>query len=129
MDFSFKLPEDRSGDRNAFRTRVPGLEIRIPGHGKLYPVTDVSAGGFALEDDGKPFSLGQKMACDLLIKGQPYLPGVNICVRRIIPDKLLVGCSFEGLDRRQEVRLDKLVLEVQKRLISMRKAKQEGERR
>lgn len=129
MEFSYKPPEDdKGGGRSTFRARVPGLDARVVELSAAFPVTDVSAGGFAVESDGKPFSLGMKITIDLLIKQQAYITGLAAVVRRIIPDRLTVGCSFEPMDRRQEARLDKLVLEVQKRMIDLRKARKEKEK-
>ena len=45
---------------------------------------------------------------------------------RVISEKGIIGCVFHDMDRRQEIKLDKLVLEVQKRLIELRKAKREA---
>ncbi len=127
MDITFKAPDEKAGGRSTFRARVPGLGVRVQELGQAFAVTDLSAGGFALESDGKPFSLGQKFTVELLIKDQVYVTGLLSVVRRIIPAQLVVGFSFEPMDRRQEARLDKLVLEVQKRMIDMRKAKKENE--
>ena len=48
------------------------------------------------------------------------------CCMRVLDQKNIIGCNFEAMERRQEIKLDKLVLEVQKRLIELRKAKREA---
>ncbi len=50
------------------------------------------------------------------------LTGIEVKVVRDI-GKGLMGCIYVDLDKYQEARLDKLVLEVQKRMILLRKKK------
>ncbi|MES9994892.1 PilZ domain-containing protein [Desulfovibrio aminophilus] len=124
MDFDVRLPNDDDQLRKAFRTRVPGLLIRIAESGKEYQVKDLSASGFAILEEAKVFKEGQPFEFDLLLARKLFLSQVKGRVMRIL-DNGIVGCNFQDLDRRQEMKLDKLVLEVQKRLIELRKAKKE----
>ncbi|HMM37947.1 MAG TPA: PilZ domain-containing protein [Desulfovibrio sp.] len=124
MDFDVRLPNDDDQLRKAFRTRVPGLLVRIAGSGKEYQVKDLSASGFAILEEAKVFKEGQPFEFDLLLARKLFLSQVKGRVMRIL-DNGIVGCNFQDLDRRQEMKLDKLVLEVQKRLIELRKAKKE----
>ena len=63
---------------------------------------------------------------DLLLNKRLFLGDLKGKVMRVL-DKGIIGCNFEPMDRRQEIKLDKLVLEVQKRLIELRKAKRAAE--
>lgn len=125
-DFSLNMPNEDDRLRQAFRTRIPGAEVRIIGTSREYQVMDVSATGFAVSNEDKSFKEGQEFVVDFMLNKKPFIAGAGIKVMRVL-DNGIVGCNFLGLDRRQQIRLDKLVLEVQKRLIAMRKAKQEEE--
>ncbi len=124
MDFDVRMPNDDDKLRKAFRTRVPGLFIRITDNGREYQVKDLSASGFAILEENRLFKEGQSFQFDLLLAKKLFLTQITGKVMRVL-DNGIVGCNFAGLDRRQEMKLDKLVLEVQKRLIELRKAKKE----
>jgi hypothetical protein len=124
MDFDVRMPNDDDQLRKAFRTRVPGLFIRITDTGREYQVKDLSASGFAILEENRLFKEGQSFQFDLLLAKKLFLTQITGKVMRVL-DNGIVGCNFAGLDRRQEMKLDKLVLEVQKRLIELRKAKKE----
>ncbi|MCM0755139.1 PilZ domain-containing protein [Desulfovibrio aminophilus] len=119
-----RLPNDDDQLRKAFRTRVPGLLIRVADSGKEYQVKDLSASGFAILEEARVFKEGQAFEFDLLLARKLFLSQIKGRVMRVL-DNGIVGCNFQDLDRRQEMKLDKLVLEVQKRLIELRKAKKE----
>ncbi|MBA4356941.1 MAG: PilZ domain-containing protein [Humidesulfovibrio sp.] len=127
MDFDIKIDEDDKL-RQAFRTRVPGLDIRInTSKGPLdFAVRDISAAGFAFADNPRGYSAGLEFTFDLLLSKKLFLGDLKAKVSRVL-DNGIIGCNFLAMDRRQEIRLDKLVLEVQKRLIELRKAKREAE--
>lgn len=127
MDFDIKIDEDDKL-RQAFRTRVPGLDIRInTKNGPLdFQVRDISATGFAFADNPRGYSSGLEFPFDLLLGKKLFLGDLRAKVTRVL-DNGIIGCNFLPMDRRQEIKLDKLVLEVQKRLIELRKAKREAE--
>ena len=127
MDVSFSLGVD-GGKRNAFRARVPGLTVNVEGRPHDYMVKDISASGLAVLDEERSFAEGEVVHLDLLINKRVYLRTVKGEVIRVL-DNGIVGVNFLELNRRQEARLDKLVLEVQKRLINMRKAKESTEKK
>ena len=58
--------------------------------------------------------------------GDMSLGDLKAKVMRVL-DRGIIGCNFLTMERRQEIKLDKLVLEVQKRLIELRKAKRAAE--
>lgn len=124
MDFTVRLPNEDEQLRKAFRTRVPGLTIREAQSGMEYQVKDLSSSGFAILDESRAFKEGRTIDFDLLLARKLFLQGVKGKVRRIL-DNGIVGCNFVELNQRQEAKLDKLVLEVQKRLIELRKARKE----
>lgn len=128
MDFDIKMPGEDEKLRQAYRTRVPGLDVRIVTKAgeQDFPVLDISASGFAFADSPRNWSNGQDFKFQLLLAKRLFLDEVNGKVMRVISEKGIIGCVFHNLDRRQEIKLDKLVLEVQKRLIELRKAKREA---
>ena len=80
--------------------------------------------GLAFTDAAKGFTEGQSIEFDLLINKKVFLNKLTAKVMRVL-DKGIIGCNFEGVDHRKEVKLDKLVLEVQKRLIAIKKKSRE----
>lgn len=123
-DFNFTLPSDVEGERRAYRTSVPGLEASVAGKDGTFPVENVSAVGLAMHAPGHAFAEGENLRVDLLIMGRPYITALPAKVARL-GEGGLVGCEFASPDFWQESRLDKLVLEVQKRMIALRKAESE----
>ncbi|WP_319584018.1 PilZ domain-containing protein [uncultured Pseudodesulfovibrio sp.] len=124
MDFNIQLPDDEERLRKAFRTKVPGLTVRFPGLGIVHAVSDLSATGFAVIDKSGRFTEKETFDVELLIKDRLFLAGATAkCMRA--HDNGVVGLNFVDLDRQRQMKLDKLVLEVQKRLIALRKKKRE----
>jgi len=124
MDFEINIPEEDGQLRKAFRTKVPGLSARFPALDRAMGVMDLSATGFAVLDPDKGFKENQSLEVELLIKDKIFLRGANAVVMRVL-DNGIIGMNFVDLDRQKQIRLDKLVLEVQKRLIALRKKKRE----
>jgi hypothetical protein len=123
-DFDFTL--DSSTQRNAFRTRIPGLEAASVATGDSYPISDLSATGLSYLDPRKRHQRGDVLHLDITIAGRIFLEDVTARVMRVGDDGS-TGVAFEGLNRQKELRLDKLILEAQKRLIAMQKKKAENE--
>jgi len=124
MDFEFKL-EGESGRRQAHRERVHGLVARIDGLEEPFVVHDVSASGLALVDPRG--ELTQQWVCRVALAiGERVLARdlPAIVVREADPAGRIAGLSFMDLGPRQEAWLDKLVLEIQKRRIALRKARE-----
>jgi len=122
-DISFTVAGDDS-QRRAFRAKVPGLKVVVPARNAGYDVMDLSAMGLAFKDDAKSFKENTIITFDLYLNDKVFLAELTARVMRMLPNGL-VGCNFEGNDHRKEARLDKLVLEVQKRLIALRKKARE----
>lgn len=119
LDFS--LPGHEEFSRRAFRACVPGLDVLLSDRRAIFPVRDVSAVGLAFAASPGLFREGDALSLDLLVSGHLFIAALEARTVRITADGV-VGCSFVALDRRQEERLDKLVLEVQKRMVALRKA-------
>lgn len=124
MAFDITVPDGDEKLRKAFRTKVPGLTARFPALDKTMDVMDLSASGFAVLDPDKGFKENQTLETELLIKEKLFLRGMTACVMRVL-DNGIIGMNFVDLERKQQHKLDKLVLEVQKRLIALRKKKRE----
>lgn len=120
QSFSFEMVSD--GPRQAYRARVPGLMAKNLATQKLYPVQDISAGGFSLEAPEGDLPSGKMLEFDVLLKDHVIIAGLKAEQSR--NGNGVTGLKFTDLTRRQEERLDKLVLEVQKHFIS--KSKQDG---
>ena len=123
-DFDVSLGKDGESVRQAYRTRVPGFEVKFLKSGKVYGVKDLSASGFAVQEEAGTFSQGNLCPVEFYLNKKLFLGEVQAKVMRVMHEGI-VGFTFENLDRRQIIKLDKLVLEVQKRLIQLRKAKAE----
>lgn len=124
-ELSFSIAGDEQGaQRRAFRAKIPGLTVFIPALGETLEVMDVSAMGLAFQaKDMTTFKAGEQVEFDLLINKKVFIPKLHAKVMRVLENSL-IGCNFESMERRQEVKLDKLVLEVQKRMIALRKKQQ-----
>ncbi|HAS90513.1 MAG TPA: PilZ domain-containing protein [Desulfovibrio sp.] len=118
MEISF----ESSSSRGAFRTSIPGLALRIEGHPSIYSVKDFSVNGLAFAAGDGIFKVDQQFKVDFILGKKDLLTGLEIKIVRDI-GKGLMGCIYVDLDKYQEARLDKLVLEVQKRMIKLRKKK------
>lgn len=122
--FEFSLPQKEGFDRSAFRAAVLGLEIWIPEITALLPVKNISATGIALDGGGDfTYQKGDSFTFDLLLNKKLFIAGLAAHVMRVL-DNGRVGCAFAELDKRKEAKLDKLVLEVQKRLIALKRARE-----
>jgi hypothetical protein len=118
-DFEFTM-DSQSTQRNAYRTRIPGLEAALVGTSEAYPILDLSATGMSYLDPDKHHGRGETLHLDLTIAKRIFLEDVVAKVMRVGDDGA-TGVAFDGLTRQKELRLDKLILEAQKRLIAQRK--------
>lgn len=118
MDFTIKTDGEDDRLRKAFRTKVPGFHVKV--EGKVYEVKDLSASGFAVGDTAKALKEGTSTQVSFYLNKKLFLAEVNAEVVRVL-DNGIVGFNFMELERRQSIKLDKLVLEIQKRLIELRK--------
>ncbi|WP_147821804.1 PilZ domain-containing protein [Salidesulfovibrio onnuriiensis] len=122
MNLEINIPNEDDRQRQAFRTKVPGFNARFEGFSGEFSVKDLSATGFAITDDAGVFKEGVDLLATLMLKEKVFLGKVQVKVMRVVGNGI-VGMNFQNIDRRQQIKLDKLVLEVQKRLIALKKAK------
>ncbi len=120
MDFSYQPAEPNGGNRKTFRTTFPGLAVRVNNGEEDHPVHDISSGGVAFSGEGLNLGSGDACMLTLCIAGRPYLADLAAVVVRVRSADC--GCVFRALNRRQEIQLDKLILETQKRIIAKIKA-------
>jgi c-di-GMP-binding flagellar brake protein YcgR len=132
-DFDFVIPSDEYGvtKRQAYRAPMPGLRAQIH-DGPRLRIYNMSISGAAYQISGQDargyarlLKEGSIFVADLMGREKIIIAGVEHEVVRMTED--LLGCQFVNLSPRQEAKLDKLVLEVQKRMISMRKKSEEKE--
>ncbi len=121
MDVEFEL-EGESGRRKTHRERVRGLVARLDDGGDSFVVHDVSASGLALVDPQGGLRPGQACRLTLAIGPKTLISGLPAVVARVTGEGM-AGVAFGHLSLRQEAWLDKLVLEIQKRRINLRKAR------
>lgn len=113
---------DSNSSRGAFRTSLSGLTIRVEGVETTFSVKDFSVKGLAFAAGDNKFEIGSELTVTLILCHKELLSGMKVKVVRDIGEGL-IGCRFIDLDKYQEQRLDKLVLEVQKHMILLRKKK------
>lgn len=123
MDFSISMPGDNDKLRQAYRTRVPGFMVLVKKLNRQYEVKDLSATGFAVMDKEEVFSENTEFEVDFILNKKPFITDINSIVMRVVGNGI-VGFNFVDLERKKQIKLDKLVLEVQKRLIALRKKRE-----
>ena len=87
---------------------------------------DLSATGAAVYVGDSKLPEGCDIQLDITLGDTPVLKDVSACTVRIVEEGVM-ALRFHKLEHRKEVILDKLVLEVQKRLIDMRKTKSKSQ--
>ncbi|MHC1788119.1 PilZ domain-containing protein [Solidesulfovibrio sp.] len=125
MDVTFQL-EGEAGKRAAHRERVRGLVARLDDEDQAFVVHDVSASGVALVDPRGRLAPGRACRLTLCIGPKELMVALPATVVRKA-DGGLVGLAFGELGLRQEAWLDKLILEIQKRRIDLRKSREGAE--
>lgn len=135
-NLSLRLPEEEQSARHRARFRVisEGVSVRVtwperPDGGlDSFEVDDISVGGLHMSSPRDLFAAGQNLILDVLVLGRCCVGAIKAHVVRSTE----TGCAvaFEELSRNQELRLDKIVLEMQKRVIAqLKKEQQEKELR
>lgn len=126
VSFSLEeIPQSEVGRRQAFRAAPVGVTARVHEALDSFDVNDISAGGICLTMPTVLYAKGDELTVDVLIAGRRFLGGLSAVVVRSVPEEC--ACAFQGLTRRQELKLDKLVLELQKRAIALRRQEREAE--
>ncbi len=118
--FAFTLEEDAQGQRHAYRANVHGIEVRLNNGKSTYNAVDISVSGCAFQMPQKFLAEGNEFVLQMEVGGKVILAALRCRVIRSTANGL-VACNFFGLSERQELALDKLVLEIQKRIIEVSK--------
>lgn len=111
--------DSSSGKREAFRARIPNVQVRINGQGDLIQVRDLSPTGMAL-DMSRGLKVGMNFSVTLYQNRSVVAEGLHV---RVIRKKIgFSGLAFGMLSREQQDKIHGLVLKEQKRLASIRRA-------
>jgi len=123
MDFlqDYSVDYDFDNARRAYRVKIPGLYASVQGFASLLPILDISSAGVALafEEENKSLQLGQLLKLSLFMRQKLVLGKIEARIVRFMD--VGMALEFSGLSFRQEIRLDKLVLESQKKIIELKK--------
>ncbi len=127
MAGEYKISFDGDDDsiRSTYRTSFPGLTVQLKS-GENAQVKNISAGGIGFISYRGSCVEGETQRLNIYISGRPFITNVKGKFIRIYPDGF-VACSFVELSRQHELKLDKLVLEMQKKMIAVRKVQGEEE--
>lgn len=120
-------PHPDVGRRQAFRATPVGVTAKVQGALDSFGVNDISAGGICMTMPTVRYAKGDVLTLDVLIAGRRFLSELSAVVVRSVP--MECACAFQGLTRHQELKLDKLVLELQKRAIALRRQEREAQER
>ncbi len=118
--FAFTMDEDGQTQRHAYRTNVHGIEVRLNRGNNIYKVVDLSVTGCAFQMPKKILAEGHILTLQMEVRQRIILADIRARVIRST-DRGIVACNFVDLTERQEYSLDKLVLEIQKRIIEVSK--------
>ena len=116
FSISFK---SSSGKRAAYRAAITGLHVKVTGRAAVYSTTDLSPTGVGLSGC-TGMRVGEKYEIGLYHKGRRVAH--NITARVVRVDSTFTGLAFEGLDRRAQNDVHRLVLEEQKRQAEARRS-------
>lgn len=113
-----------AGGRQSYRATLPGLTAVVAG--RAFPVNDISSGGMCVTMPGGRLSKGQELPFDLFIAGRLFLKDVHARVVR--PSSAECAFVFQQMPPQQEAKLDKLILELQKREIIRQRQARDAEK-
>lgn len=113
-----------AGGRRSYRATLPGLTAVVAG--RAFPVNDISSGGMCVTMPGGRLSKGQALQFDLFIASRLFLKDVHTKLVRASATEC--AFVFENLVSQQEMKLDKLILELQKREIIRQRQARDAEK-
>ncbi len=120
VQIDFALNDDGMHRREAFRVGARGLGIRFTQDDIYYPLTNISSTGLGFQGNKASYTKFDTYIVQLECQGKIILANIHLRVVRVAPDGVL-GCCFVELTQKQTVVIDKLILVLQKRLISSKK--------
>ena len=118
----FYIEQHSKHQRGSYRVAVRGLTLYLNDMAQAFDIRDLSSNGCSLRAQAALLAVGRIVNGDLHIGSTGYLMDLTIkVIRHIAHDS--VACIFQALSRRQEIMLDKLLLEIQKRSIATHTAR------
>jgi len=118
----FYIEQHSKHQRGSYRVATHGLTLYLDDVAQTFDIRDLSANGCSLHASAALLTVGRIFNGDLHIGSASYLTDITIKVIRHITGNS-VACVFQALSRRQEIMLDKLLLELQKRGIATHTAR------
>lgn len=124
----FYIEQDSRHQRTSYRVATHGLFFYLDEVAQTFDVCDLSSGGCCLRAPAESLAVDRILSGDLHIGNASYLTALKLKVVRHIAGGN-VACAFQALERRQEFMLDKLLLEIQKRGITIHAARKREEKK
>ena len=115
LDFSITQNSPRR--RGRYRVDTSGLTLFLDDVAQTFDILDFSSSGCSLHAPAELFTVGRIFNGDLHIGNTSYLANLKLKVIRHITNGS-IACAFHALSSQQELMLDKLSLEIQKRSIA-----------
>ena len=124
----FYIAQNSPHQRGSYRVATQGLSLYLDDVAQTFDILDLSSGGCSLHAPAALLAVGRLFNGDLYIGNTSYLVYLELKVTRHIANSS-VACAFQTLTRQQEVMLDKLLLEIQKRNIATPAARKKREKK
>ena len=118
----FHIAQNSRHQRGRYRVAAHGLSLHLEDVAQAFEIGDLSAGGCSLLAPPALLTVGRIFNGDLHIGDTSYLVDLKIKIIRHITNNS-IACAFQALNRQQELALDKLLLEIQKRSIATHAAR------
>ena len=115
LDFS--IAQNSPSRRGRYRVVTSGLSLYLDDVAQTFDILDFSSSGCSLHAQAELFTVGRIFDGDLHIGNTTYLVNLKLKVIRHITNGS-IACVFHALSIQQEIMLDKLSLEIQKRSIA-----------
>ena len=113
--------------RGCYRIAAGGLSVHLDDPAQTFDLDVLSANGCSLRAPSDMFAVGRILNGDLYIGNTRYLANLRLKVIRHVADNI-IACGFSALNSRQEIMLDRLLLEMQKRDITIHAKREKKEK-
>jgi hypothetical protein len=117
----FHITQNARHGRGRYRVSANGLSLYCDELDQTCDIRDLSSSGCSLRVQAERLIVGRIFNGDLHIGNSCYLADLKLKVVRQL-DHNTIACAFQVLSRQQEIMLDKLLLEIQKRSLAARAA-------
>jgi hypothetical protein len=122
MKLDFKYDEETPGEREAYRTAVPGLVSKISVFDGAFSLLDISATGMSIRTEKvENMRPGGEAMAEIMTISQKSLLRCSVRLIRQDKENKIMAFTFINLTPTQEETLDKLVLEIQKKEVNRQK--------